>query len=351
MAFSDDIITTIGANLTPLARGLRGAKALVADFVKENEKAMNRAAGNIYKSFSLVGIAGAATGFLRRLMVSAREAKEAFDELGDSAKSIFERQQIKDLTELDDQLKELDNTLTSVSAKSISGWARFWRRMGVALSGNVSDWAEAKKVSDMMDHMEESENLGKRRREAIKKNLTELNSFDKAAQFEKLSNQEKFLLLLDKEKKLRDELNKKVQLTDESSKKKLELAKELERVRYNMRQIAQAQIERTMSREDRGKLSLQELTESRFRFTGQLGIDQRTAHQVDALQNEAERLRLRGYTDASIKMQERADDLKNSMLNLKSTEKPGRQSQIERLLEELLVREERGLGMRPTNGR
>jgi len=326
MAFSDDIITTIGANLTPLAKALRAKSVTVTDFARdttsavnkvgqgyaqETEKALRRQAGNLAKGF---GVAGLIAGF-KSLISMAREAREEGTEF--SKQGWISPETISVLNETEKFFESIVKNVREFAAYVAGSVGRFFRWLGAfTVTGS---WSEANKAVKAM-----AEEDAKALKIAGDKAEAEKRSIELA-------------------KKKADLLTKQKELT-------LEIGEAT-------KQLSDAETRLIKTKEDRSKLSLQELAFAIRPTERNSFMQQQRARQVIALEKEGERQRL---FNPQLSMQAfgRADEMRKSLSLVTEAERnpwAGLEDAVtkseDHLLQLLTVATKLGVLIRPTNGR
>ena len=263
MAFSEDIITTIGADTRPFAKGLRTMKAQVAIVSKEMNGQMQT---SLKAWLGFLGPAGVIAG-LKKVFDLAKGVNEEGKEFTKGGWVSAENASV--LNETAKAFENIFKSAVSLGAYTLGYIGKAARYLG-ALSV-TGDLAEADRQVGKMEAADRVA-LG-----AAKRKL------EAQAELVKLKKEE----LVTAEKKA------------EVEKKALSAQKA----------VADA-------KKDRSKFTLEELASSNVRFTGQLGKDQYNAQRITALEAQANALKAQGYGPQSQAYFSEADRLRKGLVNV-----------------------------------
>lgn len=285
----DSIIAKFGADTTALGRALRGVRGMFDRFSEENEKKMKKASGNILQAFGSVAIASGLLKLYRDLVASAREAKEAGNEfhkgqwMSPSASAA--------ILVLDDSLKTVSRTVREFSAYSLGMVASLFRIAGAAsATGSALEKLIRLNFAPLYA-------LGLMK---VPKDIQEtLDAMEKADEKALKAHMEK----LDAEAKSLAAQKKKA----EAMKVQLDLQ---EKLKNAGKALAEADQRIIKTKEDRSKLSLQELAFGiQPRFGSRAHREQVAARDVIKFEAEAERQRLLN-PELSKKLFSQADEVR-----------------------------------------
>lgn len=347
----DDITARMGLDSSAFSRGLRSVSAQTDAFSKKTQKQF----GNLFGSaFKAVGLVTAIQSF-RSLIDAAKEAKETGEAFGKTG--WLSPTAVESLVMLDTGFKKVTNTAKEFAGYLLASYVRFERIFGAfTVTGSLK---EAIKVADQMAKEDERAVLAsKRKKQAeedakkalekeaeLQKLLEQLAEQSADAQFKKLKPAEQMAKLLERQKRLEQEIALNVPLTTENIKKKSEAQKDLQSVQEKITALSEkqraadealaraaqsradaetrvvnAEEDEFVAKSDPSKFSIRELAEQtsgRGRFAQEVF----GARAVLNLEQGAKRARAFNRPDIAQAMLDRAEGIRRQLTNVVDSER------------------------------